>query len=153
MEPEHSAPRIKLLVIGYGNTLRGDDGVGPRVAEAVDALHLPDVRAISCGLLTPELAEPLSKTRCVIFVDASAETQGKTALQELAPADSSQIFAHAADPRTLLALSRDVFGHTPRAWWLTIPTENLGIGEHLSGKAQKGMADAIEKIQQMYRLA
>ena len=24
-----------LLVIGYGNTLRGDDGLGPRVAEAV----------------------------------------------------------------------------------------------------------------------
>ena len=32
-----------ILVIGYGNTLRGDDGVGPKVAEAVAALALPGV--------------------------------------------------------------------------------------------------------------
>jgi len=31
-----------LLVIGYGSTLRGDDGVGPCVAEAVAALNQPD---------------------------------------------------------------------------------------------------------------
>jgi hypothetical protein len=33
-------------VIGYGNTLRGDDGIGPAVAEAVAALGLPGVRVI-----------------------------------------------------------------------------------------------------------
>ena len=36
--PANSSPRPVLLVIGYGNTLRGDDGVGPRVADAVEAL-------------------------------------------------------------------------------------------------------------------
>ena len=32
--------RTDLLVIGYGNTLRGDDGLGPRVAEAVERQEL-----------------------------------------------------------------------------------------------------------------
>ena len=36
-----------LLVIGYGNTLRRDDGVGPRVAEAVEGLRLAGVRTIA----------------------------------------------------------------------------------------------------------
>ena len=52
-----------VLVIGYGNTLRNDDGVGPRVAEALEALQLPGVRTLSCALLAPETAEPVS--RCV----------------------------------------------------------------------------------------
>jgi Ni,Fe-hydrogenase maturation factor len=75
-------------------------------------------------------------------VDAPRDVQ----LRKLAPAESSQIMAHAADPRTMLALARDVFGHTPEAWWLTIPVENLGIGEDLTPFAQQGFAVAIEKI-------
>ena len=43
--------------------LRGDDGVGPRVAEAVGHLRLPGVRTLICPLLSPELAEPISRAR------------------------------------------------------------------------------------------
>ena len=32
--------RCDLLVIGYGNTLRQDDGVGPYVSEQVDKMNL-----------------------------------------------------------------------------------------------------------------
>ena len=62
-----------LLVIGYGNTLRGDDGVGPRVAEAVGELNLPGVHTLICPLLTPELANPISRAGKVIFVDAAVD--------------------------------------------------------------------------------
>ena len=50
------------MVIGYGNTLRSDDGVGPLVAEAVHELVLPDVQTLAAGLLTPELADLLQIT-------------------------------------------------------------------------------------------
>ena len=49
------------------------------------------------------------------------------------------------DPR-LLALARDVFGHCPRGWWLTIPVENTELGEAFSARAQQGVQLAIEKI-------
>ena len=49
-----------FLVIGYGNTLRGDDGVGPRVAEAIEKLNLPGVRTLVCQQLSPEHADPIS---------------------------------------------------------------------------------------------
>src|SRR5208282_3340787 len=144
--------KAALLVIGYGNTLRGDDGVGPRVAEAVDALHLPGVRTLACQQLTPEHAAPVSLSKTVIFVDAivnggdkwKATSEARTWVaasgekschlppdrrhvqwRKLEPNESSQLMAHAADPRTILALARDVFGHLPRAWWLTIPVVNL----------------------------
>ena len=155
-----------ILVVGYGNTLRGDDGVGPRVAEAVARLRLTGVRALICPMLTPELADPVARAGKVIFVDAEivqgsgfkvpgsgipnpepATSNGELIRwRKLAPNDSSQLMAHAADPRTLLALARDVFGHVPEAWWLTIPAVDLGFSEAFSPLAQSGFAEAVEKI-------
>jgi len=141
--------RTDLLLIGYGNTLRSDDGVGPRVVETIAGLNLPGVQTLVCALLTPELADPISHAERVLFVDAAIDAPREVQLRPLQPAESSQIMAHAADPRTLLALSRDVFGHAPQAWWLTIPVENLGIGEELSEVAQAGMKEAIHQIKSL----
>ncbi len=140
---------MALLVIGYGNTLRRDDSVGPRAAEAIAALNLPGVRMLNCALLTPELADPISQARRVVFVDAAVDAPREVQLRELTPADSSQIMAHAADPATMLALARDVFGHAPEAWLLTIPVQDMGIGEDLSPLAQRGLAAAVEEIKKL----
>lgn len=141
----------EVLVIGYGNTLRGDDGVGPRVAEAVGALRLPGVRTLVCQQLSPEHAAPISLAQTVIFVDAAVDAPREVQLRRLTPNDSSQLLAHAADPRTMLALSRDVFGHVPQAWWLTIPAVKLDFSEELTPEAQRGLAEAVEKIQALCR--
>jgi len=136
-----------LLVIGYGNTLRGDDGVGPRVAEAVDALHLPGVHTLICQQLSPEHAAPISLAQTVIFVDAAMDGPNEVQLRPLEAGATTQLMAHAANPRTMLALSRDVFGHVPQAWWLTIPAVNMNFSEDLTPEAQRGLAEAVAKIQ------
>ena len=151
MESTSPGAVIDLLVIGYGNTLRSDDSVGPRVAEAIAALKLPGVRALSCNLLTPELAETMSRVRRVVFVDASVEPQAEVEMKKLFAAESSQIFAHAADPRTLLAMARDIIGHVPEAWCLSIPVKNLDIGEELSAMAKRGLDIAIKLIRELVR--
>ena len=135
-----------FLVIGYGNTLRGDDGVGPRVAEAIEKLNLPGVRTLVCQQLSPEYADPVSRAHTVVFVDAAVDAPREVQLRKLEPGESSQLMAHAADPRTMLALARDVFGHTPQAWWLTIPAVNLGFGEDLSIEAERGFGDALQEL-------
>lgn len=135
-----------ILIIGYGNTLRGDDGVGPRVAEAIEKLQLPNVRTLICQQLSPEHAAPISRAQTVIFVDAAVDAPRKVQLRPLEPGSTSQLMAHAADPRTMLALARDVFGHAPRAWWLTIPAVKLEFGERFSPEAQRGCAEAVDRI-------
>ena len=149
MTPEQHRSPAGLLVIGYGNTLRRDDGVGPKVADAVDALTLPGVHALACPLLTPELADPISRARVAIFVDAAVDAPREVQLRKLAAADTSQIMAHAASPATLLALARDVFGHAPDAWLLTIPAENMNIGEELSAFTCRGLEKAVEEIKKL----
>ena len=140
-------PRDDFLIIGYGNTLRGDDGAGPRVAEAVAALNLPGVRALPCPILTPELADPISQAGAVIFVDAAVDAPHKVRFRKLRPAKSAQIMAHAASPATLLALARGVFGRAPKAWWLTIPAMTFDFGADFSPETQQGIALALEKIE------
>jgi hydrogenase maturation protease len=140
-----------LLVIGYGNTLRRDDGVGPRVAARVEELRLPGVLTMACPQLTPELADPVSQAAAVVFVDASVEQRGPVRLRRLDPSDSSQILAHAADPRILLALARDAFGRAPQAWMLTIPAKELGFGERLSRPASLGLRDAVRAVRALHR--
>ena len=135
-----------LLVIGYGNTLRRDDGVGPKVADVVAELALPGVRTLACPLLTPELAEAVSQARAVIFVDAAVDAPREVQKRTLAPAGSSQVMAHAASPATVLALARDVFGHAPAAWLITIPVEDLGIGDEFSPLAKRGFEIAVQEV-------
>jgi hypothetical protein len=65
---------ITVLVIGYGNTLRGDDGVGYQVAETVAEWQLPQVRSIAVHQLLPELAADIAEVDLVIFVDAVVAT-------------------------------------------------------------------------------
>jgi len=140
-----------FLVIGYGNTLRGDDGVGPCVAGAIEKLNLPGVRTLVCQQLSPEYADPVSRAHTVVFVDAAVDAPREVQLRKLEPGESSQLMAHAADPRTLLALARDIFGHAPRAWWLTIPAVKLDFSETLTPEALRGFAEAVEKIQELCR--
>ncbi len=158
-----------FLVIGHGNTLRGDDGVGPRVVEAIEKLNLPGVRTLVCQQLSPEHADPVSRAQTVVFVDAIVNTGDEWQVtsgekschpppdtchvqwRKLEPGESSQLMAHAADPRTLLALARDAFGHAPQAWWLTIPAVKLDFSEALTPEAQRGFEEAVEKIQELCR--
>lgn len=149
MDDPKSAAKVTLLIVGYGNTLRRDDGVGPKVAEAVAALDLPGVSTLTAPQLTPELAEPIAQADRVVFVDAAVDSPPEVRFRKLTPAESSQIMAHAADPSTLLALARDVFGGVPEAWWLTIPVEDLGFGEELSALAKEGFDIALDKIREL----
>jgi hydrogenase maturation protease len=140
-----------FLVIGYGNTLRRDDGVGPRVAEAIEKLNLPGVRTLVCQQLSPEYADPVSRAHTVVFVDAAVDPPHKVQLRKLEPGESSQLMAHAADPRTMLALARDIFGHAPEAWWLTIPAVKLDFSEDLTPEAWRGFDEALGKILELCR--
>jgi hydrogenase maturation protease len=139
-----------LLVVGFGNTLRCDDGVGPRVAEAVELLGLTGVLTLSCHQLTPELAYPVSMAGNVVFVDAAVDEPGTLSMRRLEPMDSSLVLEHAPDPRTLLALSRDAYGRAPSAWMITVPAEVLGFGEELSPVARRGVRKAVEAVRELY---
>lgn len=115
-----------VLVIGYGNPLRGDDGVGCVIAEEL-AKRISDpeskVQVVACHQLNPELAEPIAETRAVIFIDASVELKpGEVRISAVAPDRfSPAAFAHSMKPSALLATASELFGQAP-------PAKSVGIG-------------------------
>ena len=80
-------------------------------------------------------------------MDAAVDAPKAVQWRKLEPGETSQLMGHAADPRTMLALARDVFGHAPEAWWLTIPAVDLSFTENFSPEVQHGFAQAIKKIE------
>lgn len=63
---------MTILVIGIGHPFRGDDSVGPRVAEAVAALTLPDVEVLAHHGEGTDLMERWQGFERVVVVDATA---------------------------------------------------------------------------------
>jgi hydrogenase maturation protease len=136
-------------VIGYGNELRRDDGVGAKVAAAAAEWNLPRIEAIVCQQLTPELTERVASAAHVIFIDAALGTGGSVQCREIKPDEKSQVMTHATDPRSLLALAKQAFGRCPPASWLTIPIQDVDFGEELSPLARQGLQAALEKIRSL----
>lgn len=142
---------MQYLVIGYGNSLRSDDGAGQRVAEAVAAWNLNHVRSIAAHQLSPELAEDISRTDVVIFVDAATPTQTleTVKLESIAPLADQIISTHYTDPRSLLALAQTLYGRTPISYWILIPAISFEFGEQLSPLSQEGVDQALTIIQEL----
>jgi hydrogenase maturation protease len=140
---------VQLLVIGYGNELRRDDGVGAKVANAVAEWNLPGVQAIACHQLTPELTDAMASAAHVVFVDAAVGAGGSVQCREIEPDENAQVMTHATNPASLLALARQAFGRCPPASWLTIPIQDVDFGEELSPLARDGFNVALEKIRSL----
>jgi hydrogenase maturation protease len=140
----------RCLVIGYGNPLRRDDGVGVEAAQTVAALDLPGVSIITRHQLVPELAAPIAEADAVLFVDADVNAANADGMQlrPIEAARSVQILAHATDPSSLLGLSSQLFGGNTRAWMLGIPVEDLGVGFGLSPRSRDGLRVAVRLIEQ-----
>jgi hydrogenase maturation protease len=147
------ATKTPVLVIGYGNELRSDDGVGPRAARAVAGWQLPHVQALALHQLTPELAEVLAEAATVVFVDAGTDPVSfRLRVQPLQPERDAIRPGHLSDPRWLLALTRQLFGATPPAQLLTIRAENLNFGTSLSPSAEHGLDEALCYINHLVNL-
>jgi hydrogenase maturation protease len=115
------------LVIGIGNTLRQDDGLGPHAVAGL--APRPGVNALTVQQLGPELAEPLAAATRVLFVDVHRDSEGI----ELSPVVERPVpTGHALSPGGLLELTRALYGRAPAADLLTAPGTAFGFGEALS---------------------
>jgi hydrogenase maturation protease len=136
------------MVIGYGNDLRSDDGIGQRIVNAIESWHLSTVESLAVHQLTPELATNLAATDLAIFVDACVDADN-VQVQPLVPESANFCHAHTGDPQCILALTQALYGHCPSAWWVTVPGINFEIGDRLSARAESGIAIALVKIIQI----
>jgi hydrogenase maturation protease len=131
------------LVIGIGNSLRGDDGAGPAVVVALPPW--PHVRCLDVHQLLPELADDLARVQQVVFVDASVTATEVTA-RRVAP-EGRGVRSHGLSPQALLRLCQEAYGTLPRSVWVVeIPASRFDLGAGLSPHTRQGVDAAVEAV-------
>jgi hydrogenase maturation protease len=142
----------KALIIGYGNPLRGDDGIGQAAAQALaNDAAIDCAGVIGCHQLTPELAESIAAVDLVVFVDAAIDVQpGVVVVSEIHGASAlSSGLVHTADPAGLLDLTRKLYGRTPEAFLVTVGVSTLALSEALSEVAVAALPEAIAAVRRL----
>jgi hydrogenase maturation protease len=140
------------LIIGYGNPLRGDDGVGWTAAQTLAARH-PELTVITRHQLTPELAETISHFARVVFVDATAVGQpGAIVTHPLDPASASgDLYSHNCDPAGLLQMAELLYGRSPNGYIFTVAGESFGYEETLSATVTAALPQLCEQIERLIK--
>ena len=148
-----------ILVIGYGNPLRSDDGAGPAVAARLERdprLAGADIR--SEHQLTPELALDASGASLLVLVDADAASEpGRVTVRRLEPAgESGTAWTHHLDPSGLVGLARELWGAAPPVVVVSVGPVSLEVGEQLTpvvAAAVEQAADAVAQVVEAHRRA
>jgi hydrogenase maturation protease len=146
----HQAGRAggPALLLACGNSLRRDDGVGLKIAEAAEHLFPASrLRIVSAQQFTPEMAAELAETEMVIFVDASAVDEPGAIRVVSVAAREEAAETHRLGPPALLAMAQTLCGHAPaRAFVLTIGAGCFGYGEDISGPLRRAVPRALRLL-------
>lgn len=142
---------FRVLIIGFGNPLRGDDGVGWQAAERLERSLRSRVEVLTCHQLTPELSDPIAHSGLTIFIDACATTPaGQVDCQAVsATQQTSHSLNHSTSPAALLRSAHTIFGHAPQAFVITVGGESFGYSEKLSPAVAGALNDVVERVKEL----
>ena len=154
-----------VLVIGYGNTLRSDDGVGwhaavllaadPRLAASSgpgDSRALGPVEVLARHQLTPELALDMSRASLVVLIDASADDPPGAVVVRSVAAEAQAggggpgASSHHVGPGELLAVALELYGAAPTAFIVRVGAAHMEVGESLSPEVAAALPAAVDAV-------
>ena len=141
----------RVLIVAYGNPLRCDDGLAWRAADALEAKFSTDqVEIVRLHQLAPELAEAVSRSALVIFVDAAMESDrpaGDVRCEEINSAKSESRFTHHLSPQAVLSLAAQLYNARPRAFSVTLTGQCFDHGESLSPPVAAALPELVTRIE------
>jgi hydrogenase maturation protease len=99
----------EVLVIGYGNPGRLDDGLGPALAEHIGRTPRACVRVDADYQLTIEDAAAVAECGAVIFADAAVEGPEPFDFRRIEPVAQQSFTSHSVAPQAVLGLAHGLF--------------------------------------------
>ena len=138
-----------VLVVGYGNSLRSDDGIGWHAAGLLAGdPRLAGARVLAQHQLVPELAADVSRASLVVLVDASAEGDpGSLSVRLVRPRPPTPtIWSHHLDPEALAGLAEALYGFTPPIVLVSVAAGSLAPGDRLSAALERALPKIVEVV-------
>lgn len=151
-----------MLIIGYGNPDRQDDGIAwhilKRCAERLGLEAPPSyeegfpgydgpVQFIFSLQLMPEMAEDVAKHDKVVFVDAhTGAIPDDLHIEEVSAAFQSSPLTHHFTPQSCLSLAASLYGAAPQALLISARGYYFQFTHELSPATEALIEPAVEKI-------
>ncbi len=140
-----------ILVFGYGNPGRGDDGLGPAFVSEIEKLDLANVECQSDMQLQVEHVLDMQGREMVLFVDADMSCEAPFEFSELKPEKDSSYTSHAMTPQALLHSYTTVLKEQPPATFLLrVRGEKFTLGDELTPAANNHLQLALNHIVDLY---
>ena len=144
---------MNILVLGLGNILLSDEGVGVRIVEAFDAAHdvHEDVELLDGGTSGMELLDMVADRDCLIVADAVNADGPAGRLIRLEGDDIKVLFETRFSPHQLglsdMLAALCLIGKAPRRVVIIgVVPQNLSLGLELSPAAAGGRDAAVTMI-------
>ncbi len=144
----------KILVYGYGNPGRQDDGLGARFTELFEKWVQEQKHnniSVDCNYqLNIEDSAYIAEYDLVVFVDASiVEEVENYKLEPAKPDDATIEFTmHAVSVSYVVDLCQKIYGKTPEAYVLHIKAYEFDFIEELTPKAAENMIEAFDFLKE-----
>jgi hydrogenase maturation protease len=155
---EAEASQFTVLILGLGNPLRGDDGIGPRVIQELEARELPaGVAALDGGTGGLDILPVIEDWDNVVVVDAADVDAGRERLvpgefirfipDQVRLHESPHDFSlHHAGLAEALALARALDHKLPSMVVFGVQPEDTGWGEGLSPRVEARLPALVDAV-------
>jgi hydrogenase maturation protease len=140
----------RVLIIGYGNPGRCDDGLGPALAARLKELDIPGVDVESTYQLNVEDAATAAEYDVVVFVDACLCAPPPFVMRAVTPRSGTMEFStHSQAPEGVLGLTHDVFKARTRGFAMGVRGYDFhDFGECLSEEAEENLEEAVSFLRE-----
>lgn len=141
----------KMLLLGIGNSGRGDDGLGWKFIEAVTAEDYDFMDYEYRYQLQVEDAALVAYYDLVVFVDAChTPLEEGYELRRCEAVPSGSFTTHEQDPGTILYLANTLYGAFPSAYILAISGKDWEMATTLSAEADANLRRAVAFIREQF---
>jgi hydrogenase maturation protease len=138
----------KILLYGYGNPGRQDDGLGILVTQKIEAWakenQMTSVVTDTNYQLNIEDAYNLNEYDKVIFADASTENIKDYKFCQLKPILNPRFSMHSVSPEFVIGLCQEIYNDIPDAYLLHVKGYEWDFMSELSRKANQNLSSAFQ---------
>jgi hydrogenase maturation protease len=142
---------MRLVVFGWGNVSRGDDGIGPLLLSRIEQAGWDDALLIEDYQLQLEHALDLEGMELALFLDAGTGTPAPFEFGEIFAREGMTHTSHALPPESVLAVFRKVTNKAPPpAFLLCVRGESFELGAGLSTEGAARLEEAWTFLQRLF---
>jgi len=120
---------VAAILIAIGNPLRGDDGVAHFIADRLPTMR--DLVRRNVLQLTPEHAAEIASFNLAIFVDADVDAL-ELRIENIRAEESRAPLTHVSTPGQIVAIARNVFAFSGKAYYCRVSASDFAFREGLS---------------------